>query len=173
MRGGMSGTNPYIGEIRLFAGTRAPAGWAFCDGAKLAMSEFPALYSLIGTTYGGDGNTMFALPDLRGRLPVDQGTGDALGHSGGAETVTLNDDQMPPHTHAVMTSPAPSVSSPAGNLPGSLAGGNLLYGTGTAKSSALTLATIAASDGGQAHANIQPYVAINFIIVLQGSYPSE
>ena len=112
-------SNPYIGEIRLFAGNFAPVGFAFCNGQLLAISENSALFALIGTIYGGDGQTTFALPDLRGRLPMHQGTGPGLttrviGQQFGTETVTLTTAQIPAHSHPVLCSSAPSSAGPAG-----------------------------------------------------------
>src|SRR6516165_9248553 len=95
---------PYVGEIRMFAGNFAPAGWMFCEGQLLPISEYETLFNLIGTTYGGDGQSTFALPDLRGRLPLHQGSGYVIGQSGGAETVTLTTQQMPVHSHSLMAS---------------------------------------------------------------------
>src|SRR3954453_6845221 len=113
---------PYIGEIRLFGGNFAPAGWAFCDGSTLPISEYDTLFNLIGTTYGGDGQETFALPDLRGRVPVHQGTASGptfqLGESGGTESVTLTAQQIPAHSHSLLASGSQGTdNSPAGRLP--------------------------------------------------------
>jgi microcystin-dependent protein len=173
----MNGTDPFLGEIRLFAGARAPVHWAFCDGALLDISAYGALYSLLGKTYGGDGLSTFALPDLRASVPVCAGPNDGLGQSGGAENVPLTGAQMPAHTHNVMTSPFPALNAPAGNLPGAANAPDgstaYLYGAGAAHLSALAASTIEAAGGGEAHANLQPYLAINYIIALQGIYPID
>src|SRR3954466_1443371 len=110
---------PYVGEIRMFAGNFAPAGWMFCEGQLLPISENETLFNLIGTTYGGDGQSTFALPDLRGRLPLHQGGGTVLAETGGAETVTLTATQIPQHSHPFMAvgSARGSQTSPAGSLP--------------------------------------------------------
>src|ERR1700760_3508762 len=108
---------PYVGEIRMFAGNFAPAGWMFCDGALLPISEFETLFNLIGTTFGGDGQSTFALPDLRGRIPIHQGNGFPLAESGGAETVTLTVQQIPAHAHALLGSTnTASSNSPTSNV---------------------------------------------------------
>src|SRR4030088_2179740 len=110
---------PYVGEIRMFAGNFAPAGWMFCEGQLLPISEFETLFNLIGTTYGGDGQSTFALPDLRGRLPMHFGNGFTLAETGGVETVTLTVSQIPAHRHALLASTdAGDQNSPAGNMPG-------------------------------------------------------
>src|ERR671934_1375449 len=106
-------SQPFIGEIRMFAGNFAPAGWAFCNGQLLAISENDALFNLIGTTYGGDGQSTFALPDLRSRVPIHQGNSHVLGEMGGVETVTLTTNQIPSHTHTAVASSAGSATSPA------------------------------------------------------------
>ena len=109
---------PYVGEIRMFAGNFAPAGWAFCDGRVLPISEFETLFNLIGTTYGGDGQETFALPDMRGRVPVHQGSGFTLAQTGGVETVTLTTEQIPDHSHAFTAAGVQGTdNSPAGRLP--------------------------------------------------------
>src|SRR6478672_8078884 len=107
---------PYVGEIRMFAGNFAPAGWMFCEGQLLPISEYETLFNLIGTTYGGDGQSTFALPDLRGRIPMHPGNGHVQGERAGAETVTLTTSQIPVHNHALLaTSAVGTQSSPAGN----------------------------------------------------------
>lgn len=162
----------YIGEIRIFAGTFAPVGWAFCDGQLMPISENDALFSLIGTTYGGDGQDTFALPDLRGRLPLHQGSGSILGESAGVEEVTLSAGQIPAHSHRLQaTTSTANQSSPAGNaLAQSTAADLYVEDTATA---GMATASIAPVGGSQPHSNLQPYLCLNFIISLFGVYPSQ
>jgi microcystin-dependent protein len=167
---------PYVGEIRMFAGNFAPAGWMFCDGSKLPISEFETLFNLIGTTYGGDGQETFNLPDLRGRLPMHfgtlSGTTFTLAESGGVESVTLTTNQIPSHTHPwVASSTAVGLqTNPTNNL--------------TAQSTQATVyiddvpnanmaAVIPIVGGSQAHSNFQPYLCVGFIISLFGIFPSQ
>jgi microcystin-dependent protein len=166
-------SNPYVGEIRIFAGNFAPSGWSFCDGSILAISQNETLFNLIGTTYGGDGQTTFAVPDLRGRAPVHVGSGYVIGQNGGLETVALALSQMPSHTHlpqaAIGTAGTP-VDSPANNYWSGWTGGQY--------ANAIPVASLASSAIGQAggslpHDNMVPFLAINFIISLFGIYPSQ
>ena len=167
---------PYVGEIRLFAGNFAPAGWAFCDGQLLPISENETLFQLIGTTYGGDGQNTFALPDLRSRVPIHFGTGTGLsnrvlGQSGGVEEVTLTASQIPNHTHAFLASTAPGTqSNPAGSLP-SASPSVTLY-LEEAPTVNMNTSVITPAGGSQPHSNMQPYLCINFIISLFGIFPS-
>ena len=164
-------STPYIGEIRIFAGNYAPQGWAFCDGSLLSISEFDTLFNLIGTTYGGDGQTTFALPDLRGRIPVHQGAGFVLGQSGGAEAVTLTTAQLPAHTHLPQAQSTPATSRAPG--------GNVWAVTAATRYSPAPLAStldagaIQAAGGGQPHDNLMPGLCVNFIISLFGIFPSQ
>ena len=163
-------SQPFVGEIRMFAGNFAPAGWAFCNGAILPISENEVLFQLIGTTYGGDGESTFALPDLRGRVPVHAGNGYILAENGGVEAVTLTVNQIPAHSHQLVASTdIPTLSSPANALTGQAAGKPYRVPGATAQLSASTLAPVG---GGQPHDNLQPYVAINYIISLFGVFPS-
>lgn len=161
---------PYVGEIRMFAGNFAPAGWMFCDGALLPISENETLFQLIGTTYGGDGQETFGLPDLRGRLPVHQGSGFILAETGGAEEITLTVNQIPTHDHPFLAAEgAANAVSPGGNLPAEAL--KRFYAAPG------TLVPMAASSGGatggsQPHSNFQPYLCINHIISLFGIFPS-
>jgi len=170
-------SSPFIGQIRMFAGNFAPAGWAFCDGSLLAISEYDALFSLVGTTYGGDGRTTFALPDLRGRVPIHQGAGPGLssrpiGSNGGSETVTLTTTQLPGHTHTFLASSAAgSQSDPRGNVLGASPSVDLYIEE--APLAALNTAGITNTGGSQPHTNVQPYQCVNFIISLFGIYPSR
>ena len=169
---------PYVGEIRMFGGNFAPAGWAFCDGATLAISEYDTLFNLIGTTYGGDGVNTFDLPDLRGRLPVHQGQGQGLsnyviGQTGGTEAVTLTVQQIPAHTHAVQAlgdQPGSSVS-PAGRLPAQSF--NVTPYINDAPTGSFNAAAVEMTGGNQPHENLQPYLCVNFIISLFGIYPTQ
>ena len=162
---------PYVGEIRMFAGNFAPAGWMFCEGQLLPISENETLFNLIGTTYGGDGRSTFALPDLRGRLPIHQGNGFILAETGGAEEITLTVQQIPAHTHPVLASTAPASSnSPVGNVAAAPTAINL-YIEDNANSSLSPLA-VSAIGGSQPHTNLQPYLCVNFIISLFGIFPS-
>lgn len=167
---------PFVGEIRMFAGNFAPSGWMFCEGQLLPISENEILFQLIGTTYGGDGESTFQLPDLRGRLPLHQGTRDGtsytLGESGGVEQVTLSTQQIPVHTHAMLASSATGTSpTPVDNV---LASNNVvsMYKGGTAATTAMNAQAAGPAGGSQPHTNFQPYLCINFIISLFGVYPS-
>lgn len=164
---------PYVGEIRMFAGNFPPAGWMFCDGALLSISENEVLFQLIGTTYGGDGQNTFALPDLRGRLPIHQGGGFTLAQSGGVEQVTITTNQLPAHTHSVLASANPATStSPSNNVPGITQAATITpYGT-DAPPTTLNAAALSSVGGSQPHTNFQPYLCINFIISLFGIFPS-
>jgi len=161
---------PYIGEIRMFGGNFAPAGWDFCEGQLLPISEFEALFNLIGTTYGGDGQNTFALPDLRGRVPVHQGAGSTFAQSGGVENVTLTLNQIPGHTHIVAATTNPGTqSAAAGNL---LASGVAMYSSDT-PNHALSQQAVGIAGGNQPHSNFQPYLCVSFIISLFGVFPSQ
>ena len=164
---------PYIGEIRMFAGNFAPSGWMFCDGALLAIAENDVLFNLIGTTYGGDGQTTFALPDLRGRIPLHQGNGVILAETGGAEEVTLTVNQIPAHTHPLLASAdLASSPDPAGNvLTQSRTAGVDLYLEDTPNTT-LAANSVGPVGGSQPHTNLQPFLCINFIISLFGIYPN-
>ncbi len=162
---------PYVGEIRMFAGNFAPVGWMFCEGQLLPISENETLFQLIGTTYGGDGQQTFALPDLRGRVPVHQGNGFILAETGGAEEITLTGNQIPAHSHALFASTnIATQSSPAGNVVAQSTAADL-YVEDTATAS-LHPTAIAPSGGSQPHTNLQPYLCFNFIISLFGIFPS-
>lgn len=163
---------PYIGEIRMFGGNFAPVGWMFCEGQLLPISENDALFNLIGTTYGGDGQTTFALPDLRGRLPVHQGSGSVIGESGGVEQVTLTPGQIPIHTHPLLASTGPgNVNTPGGNVTGESAAVKIYYAD--QPSVAMGPQAISSTGGSQPHSNFQPYLCISFIISLFGIFPSQ
>jgi microcystin-dependent protein len=165
---------PFIGEIRMFAGNFAPAGWAFCDGQLLPISENDALFALLGTTYGGDGQETFALPDLQGRIPVHEGPGYVLGQLGGVESVTLSTGQIPPHNHPLMGSAAnATTTSPTNNVPGTSPEVTVFpYGTDNPPTT-LATASVSPAGGSQPHDNFQPYLCVNFIISLFGIFPSQ
>lgn len=163
---------PYVGEIRMFAGNFAPAGWMFCEGQLLPISEYETLFNLIGTTYGGDGQSTFALPDLRGRLPIHIGNGFTLAESGGVEEVTLTVSQIPAHSHPLLASQNSATNNtPSGNLTGQV-GATQIYRTATATSPLSTLA-MTSTGGSQPHTNFQPYLCVDFIISLFGIFPSQ
>jgi microcystin-dependent protein len=166
---------PYVGEIRMFAGNFAPAGWMFCEGQLLPISEYATLFNLIGTTYGGDGQSTFALPDLRGRIPLHFGNGFTLAETGGVETITLTVPQIPTHTHALLATRNPAAgNSPSANvLPAITTASNITaYGT-DAPSTALNASTVSSTGGSQPHDNFQPYLCVDFIISLFGIFPSQ
>ena len=164
---------PYVGEIRMFAGNFAPVGWELCDGRLLSISENEVLFNLLGTTYGGDGQTNFALPDLRGRVPIHFGTGPGLSsrtlaESGGTSSVTLVSTQMPAHAHELLAATGGTrTTAPAGALPA--AGEADLFSGAAADTQQQGLQ---GAGGGQPHENRQPVLAVNFIISLFGIYPS-
>jgi microcystin-dependent protein len=161
---------PYIGEIRMFAGNFAPAGWLFCDGQLLPISENDALFTLIGTMYGGDGQSTFALPDLRGRLPVHQGNGFQLADAGGAEAVTLTVQQIPVHSHPLLaTTAAGSEPSPENSVIAESGSSNVFRPAPAA--AALSPQSVAPVGGSQPHTNFQPYLCVNFILSLFGEFP--
>ena len=163
---------PYVGEIRMFAGNFAPAGWMFCEGQLLPISENETLFQLIGTTYGGDGESVFALPDLRGRVPIHQGNGFILAETGGAEEITLTANQIPAHSHPLLaTIDIANSGNPGNALLSSTATGNKIYAA-TIPSVQLNTTSITAVGGNQPHTNFQPYLCVDFIISLYGIFPS-
>jgi microcystin-dependent protein len=168
----------YVGEIRMFAGNFEPQGWAFCNGQTLPISENDVLFNLIGTTYGGDGQSTFNLPNLQGRVPVHMGTGRdgtpyQISQLAGAEQVTLTVQQMPSHTHPLMASTAGgTAATPQGNVLASPGGGIQLYYEGQT-TGAMNTGAIGGAGGSQPHDNTQPFLCINFIISLFGVYPSQ
>ena len=162
---------PYVGEIRMFAGNFAPAGWMFCEGQLLPISENETLFQLIGTTYGGDGESTFALPDLRGRIPIHQGGGFTLAETGGVEDVTLTVNQIAAHTHpALATNNTGQQSSPGGLVPSRVTGSDI-YGSDSPFVN-MASSMISPTGGSQPHTNFQPYLCVDFIISLFGIFPS-
>jgi microcystin-dependent protein len=171
----------FLGEIRMFGCNFAPNGWALCNGQLLSISQNTALFSLLGTTYGGDGRTNFALPNLQGSAPMhfDQGPGltaRTQGETGGSPTVTLQSNQMPPHTHGLnCTSSTANQTSPADNVPAAGAGqrGSKFYASTPGTSPAMKSDLLSPAGGNQPHNNMPPYLAVNFCIALTGIYPSR
>ena len=162
---------PYVGEIRMFAGNFAPAGWMFCEGQLLPISENETLFQLIGTTYGGDGESTFALPDLRGRIPLHQGNGFILAETGGAEEITLTVPQIPAHSHPLLASGDPGNQvSPANALIANVAA-VFPYIESPANVN-MNAQAISSVGGSQPHTNFQPYLCVDFIISLFGIFPS-
>lgn len=169
-------SEPFIAEIRIFAGNFAPRSWAFCNGQLLPVSQNTALFSLIGTTYGGDGRSTTALPNLMGRVPMHPGRGPGLtarrlGQRGGVETVSLSEAQMPNHTHTM------SASRDRGELSTPAAGRSLaraqIYGPASNPQVNMASTALPSAGGSQPHNNLQPFIVMNFIIALQGLYPSR
>ena len=165
---------PYVGEIRMFAGNFAPAGWMFCEGQLLPISENETLFQLIGTTYGGDGQSTFALPDLRGRIPIHMGNGFILAETGGVEEITLTVSQIPAHSHAFL---ATANNAGSANAPGNVLAQNTTYEPYISPSSfpantPLVASTVGPTGGSQPHTNFQPYLCVDFIISLFGIFPS-
>ena len=173
-------SEPFIAEIRIFAGNFAPRSWAFCNGQLLPISQNTALFSLIGTTYGGDGRTTTALPNLKGRIPMHPGRGPGLtsrrlGQRGGVEMVTLTEAQMPSHTHSAMVSTDPAAFNDPANNRAPAAGATRLiaYYRETSNAVAMKSNSLENTGGSQAHNNMQPFLTMTFIIALQGLYPSR
>ena len=173
-------SEPFIGEIRMFGGNFAPNGWAFCDGQLLPISENETLFQLIGTTYGGDGQSTFGLPDLRGRIPIHQGQGPGLSNRTlseqlGSETTTLTVNQIPPHNHSIPGSP--SVGNSTGVSNSTIAAGTLgrVYTSDNtpANLGEMNAGTIVNAGSSQPHDNMMPYLCINFIISLFGIFPTQ
>jgi microcystin-dependent protein len=165
---------PYVGETRMFAGNFAPAGWMFCEGQLLPISEYETLFNLIGTTYGGDGQSTFALPDLRGRIPVHMGNGFTLAETGGVEEITLTVSQIPAHSHPLLaTTNLASSTNPQSNLgaPNNVFG-VFPYGTDAPRLN-LSPNSVTSTGGSQPHTNFQPYLCVDFIISLFGIFPSQ
>jgi microcystin-dependent protein len=170
-------SQPYVGEIRMFGGNFAPAGWQFCDGSILSIAENQVLFQLIGTIYGGDGQNTFAVPDLRGRVPVHQGQGPGtsnriIGELGGTENVTITNQQLPLHNHtAQVSSNTGTTGTPSPGVTLGVADVDLYIAESpTVNMNALS---ISSAGGSQPHSNIQPYLAVNFIISLFGIFPVQ
>jgi microcystin-dependent protein len=163
---------PYVGEIRMFGCGYEVAGWTFCDGKLLPISENDVLFTVIGTMYGGDGQETFAVPDLRGRLPVHQGNGFTPGEAAGAEEVTLTTQTIPVHTHTFLaTTKLADQPTPGGNVPAQ--SGTVQLWTEDNPTTAMAPQAITATGGSQPHENMHPYLVINFQISLFGEFPSQ
>lgn len=172
-------SSPYIGEIRMFGGNFAPNGWAFCNGATLPISENDALFTLIGTTYGGDGQETFNLPNLGGRIPVHMGQGPGIsqnytiGEMAGVESVTLTTQQIPIHSHALVASSTPGfLASPEGGTPARHRDHRAFANDNPAPPN-LNAQSVAPAGGSQPHENMAPYLCVNFIISLFGIFPTQ
>lgn len=160
---------PFLGEVRMMSFGFPPKGWARCDGAMLPINQNQALFSLLGTNFGGNGQTTFGLPDLRGRVPLDTGRGFTMGERGGEEAHTVTLGEMPTHTHTVMAS-----SLAADNpIPTIFAATNNAYGPPAAQVTTLAPAGVSTTGGSQPHTNMQPYTVLSFCIALQGIFPSQ
>lgn len=166
---------PYVGEIRMFAGNFAPAGWMFCEGQILSIAENDTLFNLIGTTYGGDGQSTFALPDLRGRAPVHSGPAFLFSQSLGQESVALSLNQMPNHSHNAMAATNATAAKPTGAIVGDPGAAIPIYhpATGLGAVQPLVSTTLQPTGSGQPHENRQPYLCVDFIISLFGIFPSQ
>lgn len=164
-------SDPFVGEIRLFAGNFAPVGWALCQGQLLPIAENDVLFTLIGTTYGGDGQSTFALPNLAGRIPMHVGSGYVQGELTGAETVTLTPAQIPQHSHALHASTATADgTTPGGALLATTSVASYDTATGTA---AMAAGAVGTAGGSQPHDNMAPTLTVNYIISLFGIFPSQ
>jgi len=169
--------DPFVAEIRIFPFNFAPKGWAFCDGQILPLSQNTALFSLLGTTYGGDGKSNFALPDMQGNAPMHPGQGPGLslhdlGETGGSETVSLLESEIPAHSHALMASTQPGEDpTPSQEAMARSVGANLYQSATNANIVQLSGNAVAPAGGDQPHNNLQPYLTLNFCIALQGVYP--
>ena len=171
-------SEPFVGEIRMFAGNFAPRSWSLCDGQLLSVSQNDALFSLLGTIYGGDGRTTFGLPDMRGRIPIHAGSGPGLsprtqGSKGGQEQVTLVVNELPSHSHRWQASAdTAQQSSPQGNVNANIVASIDTYRQATPDST-MNGASILSTGGSTAHTNLMPFLCVNFIIALFGIYPSR
>ncbi len=172
-------SEPFVAEVRIFAGNFAPRGWAFCDGQLLPISQNTALFSLIGNTYGGDGRTTTALPDLRGRAPMHPGSGPGLtsrrlGQRGGNDSITLTESQLPNHDHNAQAYARPGdLADPTNRFLARSSGPNTYQSDTTNNLTTMNSAALAPAGGSQSHNNLQPFLTLNFIIALVGLYPSR
>ena len=166
-----SGPEPFLSEIKIVSFNFPPKGWALCNGQFLPINQNQALFALLGTTYGGNGQTTFALPNLRGRVPIHMGRGHTLGEAAGSTSVTVNQSQLPTHQHLVQAQSAVvnTTANPIGNFLGSA---NNMY-SGPVNLTVMNPATISSVGGSQPHNNMMPYLTLNFIIALQGIFPSQ
>lgn len=167
-------SDPFLGELKLMSFAFAPRGWALCNGQLLPINQNQALFALLGTTYGGDGRVNFALPDLRGRAPMHLGAGVSLGERGGAEAVALTLAQLPAHGHTLTaTSDLANASAPGGAVPAAKPRGGINRYAPAGSNTAMNPGAIAARGGSQPHDNMQPYAVLNWVIALQGIFPSR
>jgi microcystin-dependent protein len=175
-------SQPYVGEIRMFGGNFAPSGWALCQGQTIPISENDVLFQLIGTTYGGDGEETFNLPNLQGRVPLHMGSASSgstyvIGQTGGVETVNLTTNQIPQHNHSLLATATGQSVVPSGSTNMAAAtsaqAGILPYAPGPSDGTALNVQSVAPTGGSQPHDNMQPYLAVNFIISLFGVFPTQ
>jgi microcystin-dependent protein len=170
---------PYVGEIRMFAGNFAPAGWMFCSGQTLPISENEVLFQLIGTTYGGDGESTFVLPNLQSRIPIHMGNAPGgttyqIGEMAGVESVTLTTQQIPSHSHGFVASTSTGTgNNPGGNMLDQTSGTIFMYIDGQGPDGTMAANSITPTGGSQPHTNIQPFLCVNFIISLFGIFPSQ
>lgn len=166
-------SNPYLGEIKIISWNFAPQGWAFCNGQLLPINQNQALFSILGTTYGGNGQTNFALPNLQGRSPIHMGSGFTLGQAGGEQAHTITQSELPAHTHAPGCNGTVAGAN-SGNVAGNVwaDGGKSLYFNG-APNTPMLAGSLSNVGGSQAHQNMSPYLVLNFIIALQGVFPSR
>jgi microcystin-dependent protein len=165
---------PYVGEIRMFAGNFAPAGWMFCEGQLVPIAENEVLFAVIGTSYGGDGESTMGLPDLRGRIPIHQGNGFVLAENGGAEQITLTVNQIAAHSHPFLASgDVATAVSPTGSLAASTNVSKKVYAAAASPVTVMAPQSTGATGGSQPHSNFQPYLCINFIISLFGLVPPQ
>ena len=168
-------SSPFLGELRIVAYTFAPRGWTLCNGQVLAISQNQALFSILGTTYGGDGQTNFALPNFAGRVPIHQGAGFVLGERGGEENHTLTVNEIPQHNHTVNGSSANGTTQSPVSAAWGVEGSNttFIYSNGAQSAVMVPQAIGNNAGGGQAHSNLQPYLVVNIIIALEGIFPSR
>ncbi len=165
---------PFLGELKLAGFNFPPRGWAFCNGQLLPIAQNTALFSLLGTTYGGNGQTTFALPDLRGRVPVHIGSSVTLGEQGGVENVTLTTSQLPSHSHTLAgSSDLANASAPGGALPAAKPRGGINRYSPPGSNTVMAPGSVAATGGGQPHNNMQPYLVLSWLIALEGIFPSR
>ena len=162
---------PYVGEIRMFAGNFAPAGWMFCEGQLLPISEYETLFNLIGTTYGGDGQSTFALPDLRGRVPMHKSPGHVIGEKAGSESVTLTREQLPSHNHLPQASTAGTATGPAASVWANSPA--LQFASPNSQTHPMNPNAVGMAGGNQPHDNMLPFQALTFVIALEGIYPQR
>lgn len=164
---------PFLGEVKIFSGTYPPKGWADCNGQLLPINQYQALFALLGTTFGGDGRSTFALPNLITRVPVHAGPGFLVGQAGGEQSHSLTLAELPAHAHAAAASSAPgNTPNPAGNVLASPSAAQL-YDAGNSGLTAFLAASLGSVGGSQSHSNLQPFLTLRFCIALQGIFPSQ